>query len=87
MNMNWELTKERNGCKTIEVEGLKIGDCILFEGEDKEAQGHIITDIYTADNYEHAIVQYKPEWTPICNESMFKFGKLKFSHKYPTAKK
>jgi hypothetical protein len=86
MNMNYELTKERNGYIHVEVEGLKVGDCILFEGESKDAQGSIITDIFQATKDSPVIVQHKPEWTPVCNEGMFKFGAVKFYHKYPEKK-
>jgi hypothetical protein len=84
--MNWENIKERNGYIHVEVEGLKIGDCILLEGQEADDQGNIVVDIYKATKDSPVIVQHKPEWTPVCNEGMFVFGKIKFTHKYPEQK-
>lgn len=81
-NMNWELIKERNGCKKVTLPDLKEGDVILFDGEADDAQGHIVTDIYQWSGAETVSVQHMPEHTPVCNESMFKYGKTNFRHKY-----
>ncbi len=84
MNMNYEMTKIRNGyIKHEAVEGLKLGDIFLFDTEDPDAQGNFVTDIFQATADTPIIIQYCPEFTPVCNDSMFKFGSMKFHLKYP----
>jgi hypothetical protein len=83
-NFNFENTKKRNGFTIgMEMEDLKIGDIILFEGESDNAQGHAITDIFRIMKGSPVIIQHMPEFTPVCNESMFVYGKVKFRKKYP----
>lgn len=77
-NMNFERVKEINGWKTgLELPDLKISDCFLFENEPDDAQGHVVVDIMETSN-GNIVVQYDPEWTPVCNSSMFHYGTQKF---------
>jgi hypothetical protein len=81
MNANFERVKSINGWETgLEMPDLKIGDCILFEGEADEHQGHVIVDIVKPPG-GHVCVQYDPEWTPVRNSSMFLYGTKKFRKK------
>ena len=81
MNANFERTKRINGWETgLELPDLKIGDCILFEDESDDQQGHVVVDIIRP-NGAHICVQHDPEWTPVRNSSMFVYGKKKFRKK------
>lgn len=81
-NYNWELIKERNGCVKVELPDLKVGDVILFDKDADDAQGNVVTDIYRWPGSDDIYVQHCPEVTPVCNEGMFKYGKINFRHKY-----
>lgn len=84
MNMNYELSKIRNGyIKHQEIDGWKVGDCFLFAKDDPKSQGNIITDIFQATKDTPIIIQYCPEFTPVCNDSAFKHGSMKIVKKYP----
>ncbi len=81
-NMNFERVKQRNGWETgLSMPDLNVGDCILFEDELNDAQGHVVTDIVRPKG-GHICVQYCPEWTPVRNDSMFIYGQKIFRHKY-----
>ena len=79
-NMTWERIKERNGRTDAIVPDLKVNDCFLFEGEDKETvQWNVVTDIYhPSPDSKNIIIQYMPEHTPVCNEGAFHYGTKKF---------
>ena len=77
MNMNFELIKERNGWKPVEVPDLKVGDTIKLYGDKPNRQPMVVHDIYqtTADNI---MVDCYPKYTPVRNPTTFKYGKTKF---------
>lgn len=77
-NMNWENTKDLNGREEAEVPDLNLADVFLFEDELDDAQGHYVTDIFTLrNNRDRILIQYRPEWTPVCNDSMYVYGSKK----------
>jgi hypothetical protein len=79
MNLNTENAKIRNGFTVgMKMPDINIGDCFLFDYEDDNKQGHIVTDIFQPKGADHIFVQWMPEFTPVCNESYFVYGKVKF---------
>ena len=75
--MLWEQVKEKNGFKTVKVNDLEIGDVFLFEDQKEDEQANKVVDIF--DNGSGDIfVEYVPEYTPVRNSSMFRYGTIKF---------
>lgn len=72
-----EYIKEQNGWKSVKVNDLATGEVFLFEEELDTAQGHYVTDIFDNGRGD-IIVCYMPQWTPIRNDSMFRYGTKKF---------
>lgn len=68
-----EYIKERNGWKSVELDKLAIGETFLFNNEANDAQGHYVTDIFDNGRGD-IIICYIPEWTPVANHSMFRYG-------------
>lgn len=78
--MTWEMIKEKNGWKTVQVDDISIGDVFLFSCQKKSEQGNKVVDIFS-NGSGNIIVEYIPEWTPVRNTSMFIHGKNKFTLK------
>lgn len=60
---------------------LKTGDVFLFEDEPDDKQGHTVVAIDWYTN-ETIIVYYIPEWTPVANHGMYRYGTKKIKQKY-----
>ena len=78
--MLWEKIKEINGFKSVKVNDLSTGDVFLFSEQKDDEQGNQVVDIFENGRGD-IFVEYIPEYTPVRNTSMFRYGTMEFKLK------